>query len=134
MKFEETMFNKSKSQAELLAAQSATLSVQVEAMKSQAALIASLERRVSALDRSNTELAKKVEDRESRINTLTGYLSDFGVNVNIIEGSGMWWSTAKKMIQLRVDENLVDEHMFAGDEQRAYASSLARSVIGQSRN
>lgn len=64
MKFEETMFNKSKSQAELLAAQSATLSVQVEAMKSQAALIASLERRVSALDRSNTELAKKVEDRE----------------------------------------------------------------------
>ena len=88
----------------------------------EAHLIAQHER-ISALE-------AQIQEGNARERQLIGYLTDLGLKVDAMDDCGMWWSRARTALVVVFDESRLNLDInLSSDEQRLYASMLAKSVM-----
>ncbi len=120
----------SRSDKEAIANQKFIIDSQTQLIKAQSEFIKKQAEEMSLIAKELANSHGTIRNLDDRIAKLEGYLEDLGINLKIVEGSGMWWSKAMKAISIKVDPNKLREDLsFAGDEDRAYATQLATAVL-----
>lgn len=96
----------------------------------QAQMFDTLKLENEALKTKIREQKYALEKSEARVEKLSSYFNDLGLNQKIIEENSFWWSAALKFISIKFDpDKTVNDPAFANDQQQNLAKMVAKNVI-----